>query len=545
MGLSGTGGRTESTSTHSPAHIPSQSQWRPYTHRQVLQVLGGLITAMLTATIATSIISPALPTIMGDLGGQEQLAWVASAPLLAMTAAAPLWGKVSDLFGRKRMFQTALVIYALASVAAGLSQNVGMLIAARALQGLGAGGVTSLTQVVLGDILSPRERGRYAGYLGSAFGVATVAGPLLGGLLVGAPGLGWRACFLVPVPLAVGSFILIHKVLRLPPADRTRRPRIDWLGAITIAGGASTVMVVLSLGGTSFPWHSGWTYGLTALSLVLLAAAIVAERRAAEPILPPRLLRNRTFVLTAAASLVIGMVMFGVMIFLPQYLQVVRGMSPTGSGLMTLPLVGGMLAASTVAGQLTTRTGRYKIFPVCGLTLLAGGALLLSRLHTDSSLTVIGIDCAIAGIGLGLTMQTLILAAQNAVPRADLAAATTGVTFFRSLGSAIGVAAFGAILTARLTSGLADRLRAAHLPVPDDVGTGLGTPAEIRALPEPLRGFLLDSYTAGLQTVYLVGVPLAVLGLLAVLALRELPLRTSAAAEPTAVDPVEPTASTR
>ncbi|WP_119728302.1 MDR family MFS transporter [Thermomonospora amylolytica] len=524
---------------------PAPAQWRPYTHRQVLQVLGGLVTATLTAMISTSIVSTALPTIMGDLGGQEQLAWVASAPLLAMTATAPLWGKVSDLFGRKRMFQTALVIYALASVVAGLSQNVGMLIAARALQGLGAGGVMSLTQVVLGDIVEPRERGRYAGYLGAAFGVATVTGPLVGGLLVDAPGLGWRSCFLVPVPLAVGSFIVIQKVLRLPPADRTRRPRIDWLGAVAIAGGASTVMVVLSLGGRSFPWNSGWTYGLTALSLALLAAAVVAERRAPEPILPPRLFRDRTFVLTAAVSLLIGMVMFGVMIFLPQYLQVVRGMSPTASGLMTLPLVGGMLAASTVSGQLTTRTGRYKIFPVSGLVLLTCGVLLLSGLHTDSPLAVIGADCAIAGIGLGLTMQTLILAAQNAVPRADLAAATTGVTFFRSLGSAVGVAAFGAILTARLTSGLADRLRAAHLPVPADAGTGLGTPAEIRALPEPYLGFLLDSYTEGLRTVYLVGVPLAALALLAVLALRELPLRTSAPAEPPAVEPVEPTTPAR
>ncbi|HEX2313511.1 MAG TPA: MDR family MFS transporter [Thermomonospora sp.] len=512
-----------------------------------MEILSGLIMAMLTAMISTSVVATALPTIIGELGGQEQLAWVASAPLLTMTAATPLWGKLSDLFGRKLLFQTAVVVFAVSSLAAGFSQNMGMLIAARALQGLGAGGVMALTQVILGDVVEPRERGRYSGYLGAAFGVSMVAGPLLGGFLVDAPGMGWRWCFFVSVPLAVVAFAIIQKVLKLsatgprtraPGGRRTkgahrRRPRIDWAGAATITGGATTLMLLLSLGGKEFSWNSPWTYGLAALSVVLLALAVVAERRAADPILPPRLFGSRTFVLTAAASLLVGVAMFGAMIFLPQYLQLVRGMSPTASGLMTLPMVLGMLVSSTVSGQIVSRTGRWKAFPVAGLALLALGMFLLSRLHVDSALVVVGVECGVVGLGLGLTMQIMILAAQNAAPRTDLAATTSGVTFFRSLGGAVGVAGFGAILTNRLTADLADRLRAAHLPVPADAGSGLGTPEEIHNLPEPFRGFLLESFTHALQMVFLVGVPVTVAALLAVLALKELPLRTSAAPPPT------------
>jgi EmrB/QacA subfamily drug resistance transporter len=512
-----------------------------YTHRQVLEILSGLIMAMVTSMLSNSVIATSLPTIIGELGGQEQLAWVASAPLLTMTAATPLWGRLSDIFGRKLMFQTAVVVFGVASIAAGLSQDIGQLIAARALQGLGAGGVMALTQVILGDVVEPRERGRYSGYIGGAFGVSMLAGPLVGGFLVDAPRLGWRWCFYISVPLAVVAFAIIQKVLKLPRAARTTRPKIDWFGAATITGGATTVMLLLSLGGKEFAWNSPWTYGLGVLSAVLLGLAVVAERRAAMPILPPRLFGNRTFALTATASLLVGVTMFGAMIFLPQYLQLVRGMSPTASGLMTLPMVVGMLVASTTSGQVVTRTGRWKAFPVAGLTLLTVGMFLLSRLHVDSALVLIGVDCAVIGLGLGMTMQIMILATQNAVPRTDLAAATSGVTFFRSLGGAVGVAAFGAVLTSRLVTELTERLRAAHLPVPSGTGTGLGTPEEIHDLAEPFRGFLLESFTQAMQTVFLVGVPVALAGLVAVLALKELPLRTSAVPAPEADGrPTEP-----
>lgn len=511
-----------------------------YTHRQVLKILSGMIMATITAMISTSVVTTALPTIIGELGGQEQYAWVASAPLLTMTAGAPLWGRLSDIFGRKLMFQAAIVLFGVSSVAAGLSQNIGELIAFRALQGLGAGGVMSLTQIILGDVVEPRERGRYSGFLGASFGVATVAGPLLGGFLVDAPGLGWRWCFYSTVPLAVVASVIIQRILRLPPpAARTARPRIDWAGAVTITGGAATVMILLSLGGKEFAWNSPWTYGLGVLAAVLLALAVVAERRAAAPILPPRLFGDRTFALASAASLLVGVALFGVMTYMPQYLQVVRGMSPTASGLMTLPMVLGMLVASTTSGQVVTRTGRWKAFPVAGLTLLSAGMYLLSRLHVDSGMVLIGVDCAVIGLGLGMTMQILILATQNAARRTDMAAATSGVTFFRSLGGAVGVAALGAVLTNRFVTELTERLRAAHLPVPSDAGAGLGTPKEIHRLPEPFLGLLLESYTDALHTVFLVGVPVVLLGLVAVLALKELPLRTSAVPVPKTGEPAE------
>ncbi|WP_352231442.1 MFS transporter [Actinomadura sp. NBRC 104425] len=513
-----TGGRHAAPRDQAPVH---------YTHRQILEILTGLMLGMLTAMISTSIVGTALPTIVGDLGGQDQLSWVASATLLTMTASTPLWGKLSDIFGRKLMFQTALVLFVLASVGAGLSQNIGELIVARAVQGLGAGGLSALAQVILGDVVTPRERGRYAGYMGAVFGVATVAGPLLGGFIVDADGLGWRWCFYVCVPLAVIAFLVIQKVLKLPKVKRDTR--LDIFGAFTITGGAAVVMLLLSLGGKEFDWNSGWTYGLAAVAFVLLVLAVIAERIASEPILPPRLFRNPTFVLTSLGSAALGCAMFGGMIYLPQYLQIVKGMSPTASGLMTLPLVAAMLVTSTVSGQIVTRTGRYKVFPVVGM-LLAGVAMyLLSQLHTDSGKLVIGVDLAVLGLGLGLTMQILLLAAQNAAAPADLAATTSGVSFFRNLGGAMGVAGFGAVLTNRLTSELNDRMAAAHVSAPSG-GQQLGSPDQIHALPEPFRSWVLDSFTAALQHVFLFGIPIAVVGLIAVLAIKELPLRGGRAA---------------
>ncbi|NDU77807.1 MFS transporter [Actinomadura sp. DSM 109109] len=513
-----------SVASHGPA-APEQA--RPqYTHRQILEILAGLMMAMLTSMISTSVVATALPTIVGDLGGQEKLSWVASASLLTMTASTPLWGKLSDIAGRKLMFQTALVIFVAASVGAGLSQDIGQLIAARAVQGLGVGGLSALAQVILGDVVEPRQRGRYAGFMGAVFGVSTVAGPLLGGFLVDADSLGWRWCFYVCVPLAVVAFIVIQKVLKLPKVRRDTR--IDVFGAFTITGSAAVLMLVLSMGGTEFAWNSQWTYILLGAAAVLLLLAIVAERVARDPILPPRLFRNPTFLLTSFVSVCVGMAMFGVMIYMPQYLQIVKGMSPTASGLMTLPLVVGMLVTSTGSGQVVTRTGRYKIFPVVGLLCVAGGLYLLSLLHTDSPEVLVGADLAVLGVGMGLSLQILILAAQNAAEPADLASTTSGVSFFRNLGGAMGVAAFGAILTNRVADEINSGFRAAGIPVPAGGGASdLGSPEEIAQLPPRIRGIIQDAFTDSLETVFLVGIPIALLGFLAMLALKEHPLRGS------------------
>nr|WP_312024778.1 MFS transporter [Nonomuraea sp. WAC 01424] len=495
---------------------------RQYTHREILEVMSGLMLAMLTSMISTSVVGTALPTIVGELGGQDQYSWVASATMLTMTVSTPLWGKLSDLFGRKLLFQTALGLFVAASLVAGLSQNMGQLIAARAVQGLGVGGLSALAQVILGDIVSPRERGRYSGYMGAVFGISTVAGPLLGGFIVDTDWLGWRWCFYVVVPFAIVAFAVVQKVLRLPKVKRNTS--IDIWGATTITASAASLMLLLTLGGNEFEWNSFWTYFLGAFAVLMLALAVLAERTARNPILPPRLFRNRTFVLTSAASLFVGMAMFGAMIYLPQYLQIVKGLSPTNSGLMTLPMVVALFLSGVVSGKIVTNTGKWKIFPVMGLLIVAVGLFLLSRLHVDSGEWLIGFDVAVLGIGLGLSMQMLILAAQNGSELRDMASTTAGVSFFRSLGGAMGVAGFGAILTNRQASEMADLVAKAHIHLPS-TGQKLGSPAAIQHLPEPIKGIILESFTRALETVFLVGVPIALLGFIAALFLKELPLR--------------------
>ncbi|MEU7900725.1 MDR family MFS transporter [Nonomuraea sp. NPDC049152] len=504
------------------------AQSRQYSHREILEIMSGLMLAMLTSMISTSVVGTALPTIVGELGGQEQYSWVASATMLTMTVSTPLWGKLSDLYGRKLLFQISLGLFVAASLAAGLSQDMGQLIAARAVQGLGVGGLSALSQVILGDIVPPRERGRYSGYMGAVFGISTVAGPLLGGFIVDADWLGWRWCFYVCIPFAVVAFAVIQRVLKLPKVKRNTA--VDIWGATTITASASALMLMLTLGGIEFEWNSFWTYFLGAVAVVMLLLSVFAERGARNPILPPRLFRNRTFVLTSTASLFVGMAMFGAMIYLPQYLQIVKGMSPTASGLMTLPMVFALFVSGVISGKIVTNTGKWKIFPVIGLLLVAVGLFLLSRLHVDSEQWLIGVDVAVLGIGLGLSMQMLILAAQNGSELRDMAATTSGVAFFRSLGGAVGVAAFGAILSNRLKDEMADLMRAAHVR-PTGGSITLGSPAAIQQLPEPVKGIVLEAFTRGLETVFLVGVPVAVLGFFAVLFLKELPLRGNAPAE--------------
>ncbi|MEO3874047.1 MDR family MFS transporter [Nonomuraea sp. B12E4] len=506
---------------------------RQYTHREILEVMSGLMLAMLTSMISTSVVGTALPTIVGELGGQDQYSWVASATMLTMTVSTPLWGKLSDVFGRKLLFQSALGLFVAASLVAGLSQNMGQLIAARAVQGLGVGGLSALAQVILGDIVSPRERGRYSGYMGAVFGISTVAGPLLGGFIVDADWLGWRWCFYVVVPFAVVAFLVIQKVLKLPKI--TRSTSIDIWGATTITASASALMLLLTLGGNEFEWNSFWTYFLAAICLFMLALAVLAERTSRNPILPPRLFRNRTFVLTGLASLFVGMAMFGAMIYLPQYLQIVKGLSPTSSGLMTLPMVVALFLGGVISGKIVTQTGKWKIFPVAGLLIVAVGLFLLSRLHVDSSEWLIGFDVAVLGTGLGLSMQMLILAAQNGSELRDMASTTSGVSFFRSLGGAVGVAAFGAILTNRLRDEMASMLQAGHIALPgggSDVQ--LGSPEAIQHMPGPIKNIVLEAFTRGLETVFIVGVPIALLGFLAALLLKELPLRGSSTPPPEA-----------
>lgn len=506
---------------------PAATAVRPrYTHRQVLEVLAALLMALLTSMISTSVVSTALPTIVGEFHAQNRLSWIASATLLTMTASTPLWGKLSDLFGRKVLFQLSLVIFVVSCAAAGFSQNMTEMIVARAFQGIGAGGLSALTQVILGDIVEPRERGRYSGYLGAAFGVSTVAGPLLGGFLVDGPG--WRYCFFISIPLAIVAFVMIQKILKLPHVARDAK--VDWIGATFLTAGSALLVGMLSFAGQEFAWNSPWTYGLSGAALLCLVGAIFAERRAHDPILPPRLFRNRTFVLTATASLLVGVAMFGGIIYLPQYLQIVQGMSPTASGLMTLPMVIAMFLFSIGIGQVITRTGRWKVFPVIGMLVVSLGMFLLSRLHVDSSHVTIGLYVAVLGAGLGMTMQTLILAAQNAVGRADMAATTSGVSYFRSLGGAIGVAAFGAILTNRLADEIVTQAVKAHLNITGGGGldsSSIGSPEAIKHLKPVVQHVVREAFTGSLHTVFLTAVPVALLGWLAVLFLKELPLRSS------------------
>ncbi|WP_197674791.1 MDR family MFS transporter [Pedococcus dokdonensis] len=514
------------------------------THRQILTVLTGLMLGMLVAALSQTIVATALPTIVGELGGQEQLSWVVSATLLASTASTPVWGKLSDLYGRKIMFQSAIGIFLVASLASGFAQNMGQLIGFRAVQGLGVGGLMALSQAIIGDVVSPRERGRYQGYIGSVFGLSTVAGPLLGGFLV--EHLSWRWTFWAGIPIGIAALIVTERVLKLP-FPRTRHA-IDWLGAFFIVASVSSLLLVLSLGGKEFAWNSGWTYGLGAAALIMLALAVWQERRAAEPIMPPHLFANHTFVITSLAGFIVGVAMFGAIIFLPQYLQIVKGESPTASGLLTLPLMVGLLATSIGSGRAITRTGRYKIFPVIGLLVAAVGLGLMSLLTVDTSLVLAGLYMFVTGAGIGMVMQVLVLATQNAVEHKDLGVATSGATFFRSLGGAMGVAVFGALLTHRLRDTIPAELAKAGVPASQLRGGGpkLGTPAQISSLPEPIHTAVITGFADALQTTFLAAVPFAILGFIVILFLREHPLRRGhspsdaeniATALETAVDP--------
>ncbi|MEV0090635.1 MFS transporter [Streptomyces sp. NPDC050738] len=514
---------------HGSHHTPDGE---PMTHRQIMEALSGLLLGMFVAILSSTIVTNALPRIVSDLhGSQSSYTWVVTASLLAMTATTPLWGKLSDLFSKKLLVQIALIIYVLGSAAAGLSQNSGMLIACRVVQGIGVGGLSALAQIVMAAMISPRERGRYSGYLGATFAVATVGGPLLGGVITDTSWLGWRWCFYVGVPFAIIALIVLQKTLKLPVTKRD--VKVDWGGAFFVAAAVSLLLVWVTFAGDKYDWVSWQTYAMVGGSVVLGLLFVLVESKAKEPIIPLRLFRNKTITLASIASLFVGVGMFTGTVFFSQYFQLARGDSPTMSGVMTIPMIGGLFISSTVSGQFITKTGRWKVWLVSGGVLLTAGLGLLSTMRYDTPYWHLAIFMALMGLGIGMMMQNLVLATQNQVAPEDLGSASSTVTFFRSLGGAVGVSALGAIMANRVTHYVKDGL--ADLG-PQGGGTGSGALSsgaipDLKLLPAPLRTVIESAYGHGVADVFLIAAPCALVALLLTLFIKEVALRTRAVSE--------------
>ena len=447
-----------------PPVVPPAEVTGQMTHREVMRALSGLLLAMFVAMLSSTVVTNALPRMVTDLNGsQTGYTWVVVATLLAMTATTPIWGKLADIFSKKLLVQSALVIYSVGSVIAGFAPNMEVLIGARVIQGLGVGGLTALVQVVIATMVSPRERGRYSGYVGAVFALATVSGPLIGGLIVDTPGLGWRWCFFVGLPVAAVAFVVLQRTLHLPVVKRD--VKIDYLGATLIVAGVSILLIWVSLAGNQFAWASTTTALLVGSGLVVIAAAIYVEARVAvEPIIPLRLFRDRTTSLATLAAVLVGVAMFGSTVYLSQYFQLARGMSPTRAGLMSIAMVGGLMISSIVSGRIITTTGLWKRWLVGGMVLVIIGVGLLAGIDETTNLAVVGTYMAVLGLGLGATMQNLVLAVQNNAAPADLGAASSIVAFFRSMGGSVGVSALGALLSVQVADKVATGLTAIGVP---------------------------------------------------------------------------------
>ncbi|MGW5512377.1 MDR family MFS transporter [Streptomyces albogriseolus] len=502
------------------------------TNRQILQAMSGLMAGMFVAILAGTVVANALPTIIADLGAsQSSYTWVVTAELLAMTATVPLWGKLSDLFDKKLLLQLSLGMFVVGSLLAGFSHGVELLIFSRVVQGVGAGGLTALAQVVMAAIIPPRRLGKYAGIFGAVFAIGTVAGPLVGGVLVDTSWLGWRWCFFIGVPFALLAIALLQRTLRLPAVVR-REAKIDFLGAFLIVAGVCALLIWVTLAGNEFDWASWQTAALTGAGVLLLVAAVFVEARTAEPVIPLDIFRNRTVTLTTVASLLVGVAMFGGTVFLSQYFQVSLGKSPTVAGLMSLPMIFGLLVSSTVAGQLISKTGVWKRYLVAGAVVMTAGLGLLSTIDADTSFTLLSVHMAVLGIGVGMLMQNLVLAAQNDVPAAELGAATSVLSFFRSMGGTIGTSVLGAILANRVASEMTKGLDAAGIPSGGEGGgSGEGSVPDMSTLPEPVRQIVEHAYGVATADLFLIATPCALLALLTVVFIKEKPLKTTSGME--------------
>ncbi|HET7481776.1 MAG TPA: MDR family MFS transporter [Actinomycetota bacterium] len=491
-------------------------------HRQIQVVFLGLMAGMLVAALDQTIVATALPTIVGELGGLNHLSWVVTAYLLTSTVSVPLYGKVSDLLGRKLIFQSAIVIFVVGSILSGVAQNMAQLILFRALQGVGGGGLISMAQAIIGDLVAPRDRGKYQGYLGAVFAFASVVGPLLGGFFV--DHLSWRWVFYINVPVGAAALLITGAVLKMP--FRRIQHAIDYVGAALVGAGATCLLLVTVWGGSLYPWGSTQIIGLAVAGVVLIATFIWHEGRAAEPIIPLRLWKDRVFSVASGLEFLVGFAMFGGIIYLPLWLQTVGGASAQNSGLLILPLMLGLMTSSITSGRLITRTGRYKVFPVTGTAIIAVGLFLLSTMHEGTSRWQSSAYMVVLGLGIGMIIQVMVLAVQNSVPHRDLGTATATETFTRSMGGSFGVAVFGAILTNRLTYNLGHLLPQGARNL--DIGQITGSPAAIRALPPAVSSAVIEALARSIHVVFLAAVPLALLAFVVTWLLPEKPLRKTA-----------------